>query len=163
MDALLVDLQVPGQDGAVGVGHLGGSPDPHVPVGGVVARHQASGLHGIGGVAVCAELLPADVLRLAESGLDVAHADLGRARQVAVVDRVHQHRVLQRFINGGDGGQRLVVNLDQVQGVLGDIPAPGHHHSHRLTRMPDGVAGERPLEVIVQPRQGKHAHGDGLE
>ena len=74
-----------------------------------------------------------------------------------------QRRILQSVVNGGDRGQRFVIHLDKVNSVLRYVPAIGHHHGHGLPRVAHGVAGERPLQVVLQPRQGKDAHGDGLE
>ena len=162
VDALFLDLQVAGQYRSVGVGDFGRPPDPHLPVPGVVARYEAPCLHWVGGVPVGAELLPADVVGIAEGCLNVADADFGGAGQIGAVGRMHDHRIGQRLGNVGYRRKRLVVHQDEVDGVLGQVAAPGDHHRHRLSGVAHGVGGQRRLQVLVQPRQGKHAHGDGL-
>ena len=114
-------------------------------------------------MAVGAKLLAAHVLSVAEGRIHVAHVDARRSREVGAVGRVDQRRVLQGRIDSSDGGQRLVIDLDQVQGILRYVPALGHYYRHGLSSVAHGIGGERPLQVVVQPRQGKDAHGDGLE
>ena len=43
------------------------------------------------------------------------------------------------FVNVGDHRKRLVVDVDQLQAVLGEVLALGHHHSHRLAGEPHFV------------------------
>ena len=114
-------------------------------------------------MAIGAKLLAAHVLSIAEGRIHVAHVDVRRACEVCAVGRVNQRRVLQSGIDGGDGGQRLVIDLNQVQGILGYVPALRNHHGHGLASVAHGVGGERPLQIVVQPRQGKDAHGDRFE
>ena len=162
VDAFLFDLQVAGKDCPVGVGYLGGTPDTHVSVGGVVAGNEATGLHRVGRVAVGAEFFPPRVLGLAEGRLDVADIYLGGTGEIAAVGRVHDHRIRQRF---GDIRYRrhwLIVDLDEVNGVLGQVAALGDHDRDRLAGVAHGVGGQGRLQVVVQSRQREHPHGDGL-
>jgi hypothetical protein len=52
-----------------------------------------------------------------------------------VVAQVGEHRRAAGVQGGrraGDRGQILVVDLDELTAVLGQVPAVGDHHSHRV-------------------------------
>ena len=52
----------------------------------------------------------------------------------------------QRFLGIHHRGQRLVLDLDQVARVLGDVAILGRHRRHRLADVAHPVVGDRGLE-----------------
>jgi hypothetical protein len=61
-----------------------------------------------------------------------------------------------------DGGQRLVLDLDGLDGVRGPIGAVGDHDGHRVTEIPHFLGGDRQVigddEVVADvPRGGQRA------
>ena len=80
---------------------------------------------------------------------------------------------LERLLQVHHGGQRLVLNLDQVQGILRALTTGGHHHRHGLSRIlrdrrrqgpsalgvhavPDAREGKRPLTLVRDFVSGQH-------
>ncbi len=51
--------------------------------------------------------------------------------------------VLERALAADHRGQLLVLNVDQVNRVLGEVAALGHDHGHGLPEIRGLVAGER--------------------
>ena len=74
-----------------------------------------------------------DQVGLAKATFDIATCDTERRDdQVAAgTDLMQQRRTgCQRVFHREDGGQRLVVDLDQVQRRFGDLFRGGRHHGH---------------------------------
>ncbi len=85
-----------------------------------------------------------------------------RARRVALAQGAVQHAIAvdareergrairHRAFRLGQSGQRLVLDLDQVERVVGRVDVLGHHRGHRDAGRVHGVLG--------QDRMGRHAH-----
>ena len=140
------DGEHPRQDGAHRVRPLGGGPDRHLAGDGVAVPDHAAGLHRDAGVALHVQPLADDPIRAGEGGLDVA----------ALVDHRRRHVVggvlVQHGRAGLDGGvgvdhrlKGLVVDLDELEGVLGEVPALGDDDRYALADVADGVGGQRVL------------------
>ena len=70
------------------------------------------------------------------------HRDVGRAAlgmQHAVAGGLH------RLLRVGHHRQVLVVDRDQVERVLGDVAALGHHHGDRFADVADAADGDAAL------------------
>ena len=55
--------------------------------------------------------------------------------------------VPQRLLGRGDSGKDLVVDVDQLERVLGDVPVRGDHGRHLLALVADLVGGQHGLCV----------------
>jgi hypothetical protein len=74
-----------------------------------------------------------------------------RDRDVAAPLRVHQRSArLGRRHHVHDGGQRLPLDLDGLQRVLGLRPVGGHHHGHDLADVAGAVLAQRVLRSLAQ-------------
>ncbi len=112
---------------------------------------DAAGLHRRG-CAVIVEKAPRDdPIRLGARGRVVAavlpdmRGDVG-----AHVVMNARRRVAQRFFQIDHGRQRLDINLDITQRILGQIAAVRQHDGKRLADMADFVLGERHLGALVE-------------
>ena len=50
---------------------------------------------------------------------------------------------LQRRFSVDDGRQRLVVDVDKLQGIFRLVPAVGDHYGHRITHIAHHILGDR--------------------
>ena len=162
VDAVCGETKLVYQDIFDCVGDFGWAPHREVAGLGVIVRHQAAGLQGIAGVAVGTELLFTGVIGVEEDCVDVAEADDGMTGEIGAVLLVEQNAVFQRLTDAGDRWQRFVVDLDGLEGVLGQIAAFGHHDRHRLAHVAHLVAGQMVLEKVFQTGQMEHPYGNGL-
>ena len=158
---VLGHLQEGGDGLAVQVRQLGGAVDPELAPAAVEVGHGAAGLHGVAGEAVHPELLAAGIFGFREGLVGVADGDVVDAGQVGAGVLVDQHLVLERFAHVHHFGKHLVVDVDDVQRVLGEVAAVGHSHGHGLAHVAHHVPRQRRLKVLVQPRDLVHADGDG--
>jgi hypothetical protein len=127
------------------VGGLRGVPDEELAHAAVVAGRNRAALHRVATSAVDRVGLPQHPRRLREGGVDVAGGlhDVGRHVVVdAIVDRDRQ------LLGDGEvarSGQRLVVDLDELAGVFGEIAALGDDHGDQLADVADLLDRQRPL------------------
>ena len=95
--------------------------------------------------------------------LKIHHAAIdGVTGEVGAVLLVEQHAVFQRLPDVGDWRQGIVVHLDGLEGVLGQIAAFGHHDRNWLTHVSHLVAGQVVLQKVFQARKMEHPYGDGF-
>ena len=128
--------------------------EPHVELAGRgrVRREHPTGLHRDVGVPVLDERLGDDVRRGREDGVEVG---VGRRfdphGDVRAELGVHERGVLGGALGVDDGGQRLVVDLDQLGRVLGEVARLGHDERDRVADEADVALGEGP--------EGRAGHG----
>ncbi len=146
-DAARIDGQRAGHEGAIDVNVLAGDVQ-RVAAGGRVERsHGAARLHRVRDHAVIAEGERHDVSGSAE-GLVHGHAVTGLPIEAGIAGNVRGKlgRVggTRRF-GRGDGGQRVVVDDDQLGGIEGLGARLGHDQRDRLAHEADFVGGEQGL------------------
>ena len=91
---------------------------------GVPLRDHAEGLHRVRAEAVPTELLADDVVGVAKSLVDVAPAEFLVQDDVAALLLEHQRRAgLHGLERVDDGRQRLVLDVDLLERVLGEVAA----------------------------------------
>ena len=100
----------------------------------VVVGDRASSLHGHVGQAVLAERRLHDPVRFGEGALQVT-VGAGDVVDDVVAHVVEQWRAgrVQSGGVGGDGGQRVIVNRDQLARVLGQAAAVGDDNGHQVS------------------------------
>ena len=164
VDEVLGMAEEVGEDAPVEVRHLGHAPQAQHAGAGVVGGGQAPGLDGHAGVALDGEALPHAVRGGGQRGPRVALVGLQAVHEVAADRRVEHGRAgLERAPRVGDGVQRLVVDLHQVERVLGQVPALGDHHGHRLAHVADFLARERQLQALDRADAVTEARGDAAD
>ncbi len=167
---VLGDLeQVLGQRRAPGIGALHAGVDGVVAFAVIVIGERAARLHRIGVDAIDHEALPEDMRR----GLD------GRVRAVFVAELAKEAFVVRALVPDRGrarrrrlgrldiGGKRLVINLDGLRRILGDVHRLRQDHRDDLTHMAGPVLGDRRPRGpehgrAVTPLQGRRA-GDETE
>ena len=66
---------------------------------------------------------------------------------------VHARRPFAQGLDGiHDGGRRLVLDGDRLDGILGDVAVVGHDEGHRLADVADLVGGEWALRARLDQR-----------
>ena len=97
------------------------------------------------------------------SGLPVEAVVVGLAGEV-VAD--HRRGRVERGADVHDGGQRLVLDVDELERVPGRVPVLGDDEGHLLALEADLVGGQHRLHVVGQRRHpgqaalGEHRAGD---
>ena len=122
------------QGAAVEEQHLGAAADREPPARGVPLGEQAARLHRQRHVPRGAEALAPGVGRVLERGGGVAAHGAEGDRLVGALVREQQRVVARRRVAVGDRRQRLDVDLDQAERILGDAGAVGEHHRDWLRR-----------------------------
>ncbi len=138
------------------VRHLGGRPHRELAERGIPVRHEPARLHGLAPAASDAKRERGDARRRAKRGLDVPAGQGDPSGHVVgdvVVDGGRSGR--ERL----GGGERLVLDLDQLARVLGGVAAVRHHGGHRLADEPRAVAGEQG-EVAAAKLGVRRHHGE---
>ena len=164
--AVLGQVEEVGEHGADGVRRLGGVPDGERVQRLVVARDEAAALHRVAAAAHHAEGLAQRVVGRGEGPLGLAHAldDVG-GDVVAqlVVDQRGAGR--ERGRRGGDDGQGVVLDLDEIARVLGERARLGHHGRDHLADVANLRDGQRVAHAVADggARHGaRHAGRPGL-
>jgi len=114
-----------------------------------------------GRVATALDSLLDDERCILERPIDVAPLDReapGPVRVRAFVDELSFR--LDRSLRPEHNGERLVLDLDEVGGVLGRVPRLGDHDCNGLSGVAHDIACERMLKVVVQRAVREHPHGD---
>ncbi len=140
-----------GEAVAHGDGSLGGVPDrellgPRVPL-----RDHAPVLDRRRGPAVVVEAAPDHHVGLGPGGLVIPLllGDVGReVRADVLMDE--RGAGLQRLLHVHHRRQRLVVDLDVRQRVLGHVAGDGHDHGDGLAELPHLVLRQRDLRPLVE-------------
>ena len=137
-------VQHPGEGAMHVVGRLGRGPQRQLPVRGV-GRQRTVLLHGQVGVALEEVGALEDLVRLLKTGLHLAELEGDRLLDVGApvpgMDAVVLG--LQRALDGKDGIEHLVVDVDEAQGLLRHVLADGRHRRHRVADVADLVHRQR--------------------
>ena len=124
---------------------------------GVVAGHDAAPLHRHVLVTVLAEVGGDDAVGAGKRAVDISErADGGPAEHV--VAEVVEHwwaRRIERGLGVGHGREGLVVDRDELTGVLGQVTALGHDERDRIADQAHLVGGE---ERVVGSAPARHHH-----
>jgi hypothetical protein len=137
------------------VRRLGRRPHRELTGSGVIAGRNPPALHRVSAAA-------GDDEPLAEPVRSCAQGLLRLARNLRQVDR---HVVLELVVHPGcvrgerrggrrDRRQHLVVDVDQLGGVLGDVPGLGHDDDHRLAHEVHSLGWQRIPRHVLQQRVG---------
>src|SRR5206468_1509749 len=118
---------------------------------GLPARDDPVRLDWCGAVFRKAEALAQHDVGLAERALGIPVHEPSMTGEVRA-DLVVQHRRigLERFLRIDDGGQRFILDVDQLRRVLGQVSIARHDDRHRLADEPHLVGGRA---VIVHGRR----------
>ena len=118
----------------------------------IVAADNGERLERHRGVAREAQPRAEHLVRLGERGVDIAVAEQPVAGEVArhLVVQLRCVR-LERALRIDDRRQRLVLDLDQVDRILGDVAVARHDRRHRLT----DEAGLVGRHAVVAHRRGR--------
>ena len=111
---------------------LGGAVDPELALAAVEVGHGAAGFHGVAGEAVHPELLAAGIFGFREGLVRVADGDVVDSGEVGAVVLVDQHLVLERLAHVHHFLEYLVIDVDGVQRVLGQVAALRYRNGHGL-------------------------------
>ena len=139
------------------VRHLGGRPYRELAEGGIPVRHEPARLHRLAPAAADAKRERDDARRGAQRGLDVPAGQRDPAGHVVGNVLVDGGRAGRERLGGGE---RLVLDLDQLARVLGGIPTVRHHGGHRFADEPRSVAGEQG-EIVAAKLGVRRHHGEG--
>ena len=150
------------QGAAVEEQHLGAAADRELPARGVPLGEQAARLHRQRHVPRGAEALAPGVGRVLERGGGVAAHGAEGDRLVGALVREQQRVVARRRVAVGDRRQRLDIDLDQAERILGDAGAVGEHDGNgfadityfgfRDHRLPERLEIRQRLQPHRHPR-----------
>ena len=133
---------------------------------GVVRGGEAARLHRDAGVTLDGEALGDAPLGGRERARRVTGARHQALDDVAAGRRMkNRHARIARAPRVGDDGQRLPVDLDQLERVLGEVAARGDHEGDRLADVADYTGGERRLQARgrADPRALTKPHRDARD
>ena len=150
VDQMLGMAEQVGQDAPVEVRDLGDAPEREHPRSRIVGGREPARLHRHAGVTLDREALGETALGGGKPALRVAGARLQPLDDVSAGGGVeHRHARIGRAARVGDDGQKLPVDLDQLQRVLGEIAAGRDHEGDRLADVADESGGEGRLQAGV--------------
>ena len=121
---------------------------------------------------VAAKLLPAHVVRVPERPFRVADGRGVLVGHVGSLRLVNHGLALQRFLHVNQRGKRLVLHLDCLRRILGQIAALRQHHRQRVAHVVNLAVSQRILQefqqVAVRPQSHRnrarlHRRRDVLE
>ncbi len=158
VDGIVGETDLLGQDAAVGEQHLGGARQRQPPARRVPLGKQPARLHGQRGVALRAETFAPRIGRVLERRGGVAKHGAELHRDVAALIFEQQRFVLRRALPGRHGRQRLDVDFDRAQRILGDASAVGQHHGQRLADIAHLVARHDRLAERLELRHRLQPH-----
>ena len=154
---LLLDGEDPREDRLHHVGDLAGDPHRHRLRGGLVGGDEAPGLEGHARLAPDHEPLAIDAGGLGERPVDLALVEAATVDDVVARFLVDERGAgAHRGLGIDDRGERLVVHLDQVAGVLGDVAVHRRDGDDGLAHVADLVDCER----VLQGRLHAHVVGE---
>ncbi len=150
-DPALVDAEELRQRAPHHVGGLGRAPDEELARNGILGPDHAAALHGVTAAAVLGDALAKHMRGAAEHLIDVA--EFRPQRRDAVVGRalVRPRGVrLERGRKFGDRGERIVADLDQAGGILGDRARVGDDQRDGLARIMHGLRRQHVLGAVLR-------------
>ena len=157
-DAVFREPEHQRQHGPQEMRDLGRAPHGQLVLAREVPGHHAAGLHRDRRQPLVDELLLDDDVGVGAGLVHVPGAALEGEGLVAVPLGMDDGRArLQRLLQVRDRGQRLVVHLDQVEGVPGRIRVLGHHRGNRLSHVPHDLLGQHRVRRRAQRRIGRGA------
>ena len=162
VDLMARDLERGGDGEADVVVHRRVDVDRELPRRLVEARHRAAGLDRLAAGARPAQAALDHVGGAGEFLLDRAEEIVAMLGDIVRAALGMQHRIaarIDRLHHVGDGRQRLVFDLDESDGVLGDVAAIGDDQRHRLADM--AHLAERDA-ALLDRRVGKARQRPGL-
>ena len=125
------------------MGVLGRVPDRKQVLARLIVGHQSPGLHGRRGQTLDLVLLPDHVIRLGKCCFQVAPGVTYPHRHVGIHLLVNDEGILAGGLKRvNDGRQRLIVHLDQVQGLPCLTQIVGYNHGHGLPHVAHLVFGK---------------------
>ncbi len=138
-----------GERRAGAVDRLDGAADGVALVLCLVAREAAARLHGVGGDAIDHGAMAHHMVGLGEGGIDRALvAGLVAERLVAGIVVPHRRRARrQRGLGAGHRRQHLVVDLDQLGGVLGRVQRLGDDEGDGIADIAHALARQQRLQA----------------
>ena len=146
------------QDAAVGEQHLCGARQRQPPARRIPFGEQAARLHGQRGVALGAETLAPRIGCVFECRRGVAKHSAEFHRDVAAFVFEQQRFVFRRDLPGRNGRQRLDVDFDSAERILGNAGAVGEHHGQRLADIAHLVARHDRLTEGLELRHRLQSH-----
>ena len=114
----------------------------------VVLGDRADRLHRLSARTRPPHLSPDHPVRGGEVAFDVSEAERALERDVGRSPVRMEHRVAtrgDRVLGVDHRGQQLVLHVDEVDGVLGDVPALRDHRGHGLAHMADAIGRDAVL------------------
>ena len=139
---MLADSEDAGRGEGQLVGALRRGPDVEPASVELPVRHQSASLHGHVALPLLAECLGHHQVSRLEHG---RQGGIGPARDRGEVGSqlgMDQVRALGCLLEVDHRRPGLVVDLDQLQGILGRVAVPGDHECHRIAHEPDVAGGQ---------------------
>ena len=132
----------------------------HLPAGDAGrCRHQPTRLDGGRRLSRVVKALAHDEGSCAQSCVRIAHPHLDERDVVGVARGEKTRRARgEGGVSRGDGGKRLVLDDDALEGILGDVTALRHHESHWLA----GIARHAARDGRLQKRGGTVGRGHAV-
>ena len=140
--------------------HLGAARNGEPPTRAIPFRQQPARLHRQRHVPLGAQALAPDVGRILECGCGIPAHRVELDREVAALVLEQERGVLRRRVAVGDRRQRLDVDLDQPERVLGDAGSVGEHDRQRLADVTHLAVRDHGLPERLEVRQWLQPHGD---
>ena len=145
-DQVLIHAQHAGEIGPEVVRRLVRGPHHQAARGGIGRGHAGARLHRHAAQALADDPLLHHALGLGEDRVGIAGLDLILVLDVLRGIRVELRRAVgQRGEDVGDRGQRLPVDHDRFDAVVGGVVGVGHHRRHRLADVADHLRRQRPV------------------
>src|SRR3954471_15457176 len=128
----------------------------------IEVRDRPDGLERLAARAVPAQAVLHDDAGVGEVAVDLAERERALVGDVRAERVVHERgALLQRLLGVDDGVEQLVLDLDQVGGVLGDVARLSEHGDDALADVPDLVDGEAaPRRLVRRGAEVRHRVGD---
>ena len=134
---------------------LGGRPDRDAFGAAVEFGHDAAPFDRMAGAAVLPEIGMERMRGVGEGGVGIAEIHLVGGDRVGIELAPHCRRAgRERLAAIGDGGQQVVVDVDQGRGVLGNVAAVGDDDGDGLAHIGHLAVGEGEAPHAVERRAG---------
>ncbi len=152
-----------GENAPVGVGHFRRTPQGQKTAPFIPLRDQAAVFQRHGRVALGGKFFFDDQVAAAEGRIDVADVDLKVGGDVVRRGVMELRRArLHGRARVGDGAEGFIVNVDQLQRILGDVAVLRDDHGDRIADVADFVRCQRCLLRALQAGYDSGAHGNGF-